>query len=176
MNSKFGMSVLAIALSFGCAEAFAQQGPPGGGQGRQQRDPGAMFERLDANADGNLTTDELGERFGRRLLDADGDDDGVISRAEFDAYMAKSPAQRILEKHDADKDGKLSADEIAGLDERVQGRIKDLDENGDGFVDEAELGKMRRGRRGGQRGRRGDRDGQKKDGDKDQGPGPNGSF
>lgn len=44
-----------------------------------------------------------------------------------------------LERFDTDKDGKLSAAEIAGMDERYRERYAGADTNGDGFVDRAEM-------------------------------------
>lgn len=53
-----------------------------------------------------------------------------------------TPASMIantLERFDTDKDGKLSAAEIAGMDERYRERYAGADTNGDGFVDRAEM-------------------------------------
>jgi multidrug efflux pump subunit AcrA (membrane-fusion protein) len=46
--------------------------------------------------------------------------------------------ERALES-DADKDGKLSADEMSSMDERRKRMVDGADANGDGFVDRAEL-------------------------------------
>jgi hypothetical protein len=40
---------------------------------------------------------------------------------------------------DADKDGKLSQDEIASMDERGKRGVADADKNSDGFLDRTEL-------------------------------------
>lgn len=49
-----------------------------------------MFERRDANADGQLTLDEMASgRTGKMFERADTDGDGQISRAEFDAAREK---------------------------------------------------------------------------------------
>jgi hypothetical protein len=45
---------------------------------------------------------------------------------------------RYLE-NDADKDGKLSTTEIAGMDERRRQGLSDADRNKDGFLDDKEL-------------------------------------
>lgn len=45
-----------------------------------------MFEKRDADADGELTMDEmLGERSAKMFDRADADGDGLVSKAEFDA-------------------------------------------------------------------------------------------
>jgi HlyD family secretion protein len=49
-----------------------------------------------------------------------------------------SPAQ-MLERRDTNKDGKLSADEVA---EQMKPRFAELDANGDGGLDASELGKL----------------------------------
>lgn len=48
-------------------------------------------------------------------------------------------ADRIMSAGDADKDGKLSSAEIAGLDERMRDRAQQSDANKDGSVDRSEL-------------------------------------
>jgi hypothetical protein len=46
--------------------------------------------------------------------------------------------ERYLES-DADKDGKLSKDEVAAMDERAKQGIADADKDSDGFLDRTEL-------------------------------------
>ena len=48
-----------------------------------------MFERSDANGDGNLTGDEIPERMRERLKMIDKDGDGSISKSEFAAMAAR---------------------------------------------------------------------------------------
>ena len=54
------------------------------------------------------------------------------------AISVASMLERTLEA-DADKDGKLSKDEIAGVNERMRPRLEAADKNSDGFVDREEL-------------------------------------
>lgn len=49
---------------------------------------GEWFEKVDANQDGYLTADELGEKKAYKIQKMDSDGDGRVSRAELDAYKA----------------------------------------------------------------------------------------
>lgn len=52
---------------------------------------------------------------------------------------AASIFERTMEQADTDKDGKLSTDELAGVNERMRPRLEGADANKDGFLDRAEL-------------------------------------
>lgn len=52
---------------------------------------------------------------------------------------AASMFERTMEQADTDKDGKLSTDELAGVNERMRPRLEGADANKDGFLDRAEL-------------------------------------
>ncbi|MDH3592096.1 MAG: EF-hand domain-containing protein, partial [Planctomycetota bacterium] len=78
-----------------------------------------LFDKLDADADGFLTTDELSPK---------GPREGAFDPASSDK------ASRLLQRHDKDKDGKLSAVEFP--DER---RFKEMDSDGDGVLTADEL-------------------------------------
>lgn len=98
-----------------------------------------LFKKLDKNSDGKLVPDEIPEEQGRffdRLVRlGDKDDNGELTKAEFDAAMQRSDApvqgggfdrggpggpggrpmidfKQMLERLDKNKDGKLSKDEI----------------------------------------------------------------
>lgn len=55
---------------------------------------GEWFEKTDANQDGYLTADELGEKKAYKIQKMDTDDDGRVSRAELDAYKAAKHAKK----------------------------------------------------------------------------------
>lgn len=75
------------------------------------------------------------------MREADTDDDGTISRAEADAFMA-ARAKAV----DADGDGKITAAEVEAYrdkrrQERMAERLKAFDADGDGVVSVAEFEK-----------------------------------
>lgn len=78
------------------------------------RDPGKMFDALDANDNGQLSQEELSnmhEAMARlRFQSADSNDDGKIDRDEFMA-KAEQRAERMFERMDDNDDGTLDADE-----------------------------------------------------------------
>ena len=49
---------------------------------------GEWFDRVDANADGFLSAEELGEKANHKLDKMDSNGDRLISREELDAYKA----------------------------------------------------------------------------------------
>jgi hypothetical protein len=106
-----------------------------------------LFERIDANADGVVDTNEFqaaGEAYFARR-DADGD--GYVDRAEFGAPHARPPGaqeltdaqkqkraqwrDRIFAMIDGDDDGQVSAAEAAAARARMFDR---LDADGDGQI------------------------------------------
>ena len=90
----------------------------------------ASLKKLDKNADGKLTGDELrpqfggdrgrggfgggrgpgGEEMANRMMEYDADKDGKLTKTELPERM-----QGMLERGDADKDGTLTRDEIVKM-------------------------------------------------------------
>lgn len=72
-----------------------QRGGPGGrGPGdRGGRNPGQMFDRMDRNSDGKLTKDEMPEQIAERLMRADTDGDGAVSKEELEKVRGRKPAR-----------------------------------------------------------------------------------
>jgi Ca2+-binding EF-hand superfamily protein len=114
--------ILALAAAALASAAHAQMGAPsfdGNADGRVTLEEfqaglaeraGRMFDRMDANADGQLAGGELGERAQRMLERLDTDKNGVLTRTE----MAAGQAARF-EALDANKDGWLSPEELASM-------------------------------------------------------------
>lgn len=123
-----------------------------GGEGRGMPNPEQLFQRLDANGDGKLSKDELPERFGQRIMQADADKDGVVTKEEF-AEIAKQmgggrggpggqqDVGQLFARADKNGDGKLTKDELPGP---LAERLMKADANGDGALTKAELEEARK--------------------------------
>lgn len=128
------------------------------GQGKAQgqgQGPGGMpsvdqmFQRLDKNNDGQLTKEELPEGWGERLLRADADGNGAVTKQELEAARQKLAAGagrggfepgQLFARADKNGDGKLTKDE---LPEPWAERLLRLDKDGDGAISKAELAEAR---------------------------------
>lgn len=126
-------------------------------------DADGLFAKLDANRDGKIAADEVPEAqrslFDRLVRNSDANGDKQLSKAEFEAGLkpADEPKQPLagggipgrrggapqgvdprqqFQRLDANKDGKLSKDE---LPERMQQNFARLDANSDGSISAEEL-------------------------------------
>ena len=72
---------------------MARGGGPGGQRGGS---PAEMFQRLDSDADGTISMDELQAMggFGERLREADTNSDGSIDQAELTSAIGRMRAAR----------------------------------------------------------------------------------
>ncbi|WP_022702677.1 EF-hand domain-containing protein [Pseudorhodobacter ferrugineus] len=171
-----------VAASFSTV-AQADAGGRGGDRGGDRGGPMFNFVETDANADGNVTKEEITAYHAAKIAAMDTDKDGNLSAAELIAgQVARDAArqaergakmvQRMMERQDANKDGVLSVEEMtppAGRGDKMFDRI---DADGDGAISKAEadtmgdkMGKRGKGRDGEHRGKgkhdrggRGDRD------------------
>ncbi len=108
--------------------APGQEDPRPEGMGRGRPGP-SLLALLDGDKDLALSAKEV-ENAAKALLTLDKNGDGAISREEL------APPPRPLGGLDKDGDGKVSREEAS---ERVKRRFDELDQNKDGFLDEAEL-------------------------------------
>lgn len=126
---------------------------------------GAMFTRLDKNADGVISADEAPERMKERLVKMDSNGDGGCDKSELMAAMkhgmdqakgqgkpgqgkpGQDGRQILFTEMDKDGNGTISKEEAP---ERMQQKFAELDANADGQLDKSELQavieKMKQGR------------------------------
>ena len=103
-----------------------------------------MFERLDANGDGQITREEFDGAREARFTEADGNGDGLLSAEEMiAAAMARHSQEavaervgRMIERLDANGDGLLSPDEMPR--ERGGRMFERVDADGDGVITQEE--------------------------------------
>lgn len=98
--------------------------------------PGAMFDRLDANHDGMLSRDEFAK--GRELriehkmvINGDGDDHGEMMKHQMGGGMGGGMGGHLLEMADTNHDGRVSLQELTAV---ALQRFDRLDTNHDGKV------------------------------------------
>lgn len=146
---KIALATALIVLGSGVAMAKG----PGGDGGLP------TFEELDADASGEITTEDFAALRDNRFADLDGNGDGSVSEAEFVAAAQTKAAERAaqqFERLDADGDGALSRDVLenrrgGGMGERMLSRL-DEDNSGGVSAEEFEAGMEKFAeRRGGKR-------------------------
>ena len=84
MRLTFVLCLLVFA-----SNAVAQRGGGGGG-GRPSFD--SLLATFDADSSGSLSVSEVPQRLWQRLGQADANQDGVVTRAEYNAYQGSPPA------------------------------------------------------------------------------------
>lgn len=120
MNSiKQYLTIIALAVTFAfCGIAAAADDKPTAkgprAQGAKQRDPEAVFKRIDTNGDGKISKEEF-EKAGERLRERTRER-GTGPKAGASASKGKI-GDRIFERLDANKDGTLSLDEFKKMSE-----------------------------------------------------------
>lgn len=138
--------------------AMAQEGGRGpGGRGGFGNFPNPLFEALDSDGDGVISAEEL-QNAAAALKKLDRDGDGKLTREEVrpqfgqfggrggegtppggfggaPQFNVESFVARLMER-DANKDGKLNAEELG---ERSARLLETGDKNGDGSLDAEEL-------------------------------------
>lgn len=136
MKKAIVISIL-TALS-GIAVAAAQPGDKSGHDGACGRGPMHKFEKLDSNADGKVTRDEMLSGITAHFDQADTNKDGTLSDAEQKAAHEKHAAQRFADS-DKNHDGVLTQDE---LPPHFGQRLMKFDANKDGKLTRDELAKL----------------------------------
>lgn len=134
-----------------------EEGEGGGPRGRGPR-PNPMFEVMDVDGDGMISSREL-RTAAKALKSLDADGDGNISLEEVSPMRGPGgpggpggrggdPTAMIdrIMAQDANGDGKLTIDEV---DERMGRMLQGADTNQDGAIDRAELESAMQNMRGG---------------------------
>ncbi len=132
----FIASVVASAVALAAGAALAKPA----GHGQQLK-----FEQFDTNGDGQISREEMYAQRSARLEQADIDGDGVLTAAEIEAAAverAKTRAQKMLERLDANGDGALSVDEMRS-NARFERRFERADRDGDGAISKSEFDQAR---------------------------------
>ena len=132
--------ILSVAIVTGAGFALANE--------EGQHGPRLKFEELDANQDGELTKDEMKAHRKTQFMKMDTDNDGQVSEAELRAGMSERAEKKMerrigymMDRHDTNNDGKLSADEF---EPRKGGRMFDrIDSDGNGTISRVEFDAMK---------------------------------
>lgn len=143
----------ALALIFTLAASVAVAQGPRGAAG--------LFERLDTNQDGQITRAEAEAHRDARFVAADTDADGFLTAEEILAQWRNRtsggvPSRRIahiIDRLDADDDGRLSAAEMPGRRPNHITLFDRIDTNGDNVITRAEATSAHDLNRLGKRGR-----------------------
>lgn len=80
------------------------------------------YGQIDANGDGQITVEEMNAQAAARFAAADADGNGALSQAEMAGAIQSRRSARLLERFDTNKDGSLSAGELAAMDGKNDGK------------------------------------------------------
>ncbi|WP_166416656.1 EF-hand domain-containing protein [Cochlodiniinecator piscidefendens] len=107
--------------------------------------PQMTFEELDVDANGEITQEEFAAHRAARFAGADTDGDGFLTVEELTEAMSSRRERRIermINRMDANDDGKLSVEEMTAPSERGERMFARIDADENGTVSEAEFSAM----------------------------------
>jgi Ca2+-binding EF-hand superfamily protein len=132
MNT-FVKSVVVGALTVGMVGMISMGAANADGKGKRFGAMKINFEKVDANADGFVTKEEIKAQRAAHFAENDTDGDGALSKTEMKAAFDKEMAER------AAKTGKQpDAEKLVKMEKHFNKMFRTLDENGDGKVDLSE--------------------------------------
>ena len=137
-STKIAIAFLALAGTAGSVAVAADRG--GDMRGKWPRWGMMSLDRLDKDANGDVTFDEFSAAMDKRMSEADTNGDGKLTVAEIAAEIEKMRtermAQRLVDRFDTDGDGVLTKAEIESRQKKV---FALLDRNDDGKIEKSEL-------------------------------------
>lgn len=152
--AKTGYKTGAAIFVFGAmvASAAAWAGP-NVGHNHMRGGEGMMFQELDTNKDGVISQQEFEAKAAAKLKGADTSKDGFVNFDEYRAFALKEIEQRHqemmkrrFERMDANKDGKISAEEMKAASDKM---FTKMDMNKDGKIDKVDHEEMKKRMGGG---------------------------
>jgi Ca2+-binding EF-hand superfamily protein len=158
-NTKFLVLVVVTTASLLTVQAYAQSRGPGGPQRGPAYSMQAALEKLDADADGTVTNDEIDAHQQAQLKEYDSNGDGEMNLEEFSSLWSSMMRERMVhdfQSIDNDGTGELTAAELNARTARLMER---LDQDGDGAIVLSEIrqrgNRNNRDRTDGERSRKG---------------------
>ncbi len=155
-GSKIFLGLGAVALIAGVTFAASSYASPngiswghgmgggmGGGMGHSMGNGNnhmaEMFETMDADRDGKLTTEEMEAARQQHFSEADADGNDQINMSEFEEMWMgrmRNMISQAFQNHDENNDGTISQDEIS---KRMSSMVYWLDKNNDGVIEKSEM-------------------------------------
>jgi len=140
---KKGKLLVIMAMLAISSTALAQQRFKGHGRDAKKR-----FEKMDANADGSVSREEMISHVEQCWQTLDVDNNGIVTSEEM-VQARKAKGEERFSKKDLNGDGYLTPDELEKMPEKWFNKI---DANGDGQLSPTELNARFDGKRHGKRG------------------------